>query len=88
MSVVIGAIAFSVGLTLTVLYGVSMYYFETHYFYRFRDAVGRYFSRQIDWCEFNRKASAPDKYKTCECLAWLSGACGIVGVIAAIIAIT
>ena len=87
-SVKVGLVAFSVGLVLIVFFGVAMFYFESHYFYRFRDDVREFFGGTIDWAEFSRRLSrAPDKYWPCELLAWVSGLLGAVGVSAAVVTI-
>ena len=87
-SLVVGLTAFTVGLVLILVYGVCMFYFESHYFYRFRDEVKELHAGRIDWAEFIRRRNIdPDRYRTCELLAWLSGICGLVGVITAICAV-
>lgn len=86
-SVKLGLAAFSLGLLLIVLFGVFMYYFEISSFQRYRGYVEELYKDGIDWSEFLTRQKAPDKYLTCELLAWFSGACGIVGLIAAFVAI-
>lgn len=87
-SVKVGLGAFTGGLVLIVLYGVFMFYFESHHFYRFRDDVKQLYAGSIDWPEFVKRLDrAPDKYLTCEILAWVSGILGLVGLGAAVIAI-
>jgi hypothetical protein len=87
-SVKLGLISFAGGLVLIVSYGAAMFYYESHYFYRFRDDVREFFGGTIDWPEFNRRLSrSPDKYWPCELLAWASGVLGVVGIVAAVIAI-
>jgi hypothetical protein len=84
----VGLAAFSLGLVLIVLFGVCMYYFETHYFSKFRADVDLLFTGKIDWIEFSkREEERPNKYRTCEYLAWSSGFCGLVGMIMAVITI-
>lgn len=87
-SVKVGFVAFTGGLILIVAYGASMFYLESHYFYRFRSDVRDVFAGVIDWDEFSRRLDkAPDKYPICEFLAWASGLLGLVGVVTASIAI-
>ena len=87
-SIKVGLSAFTVGLVLIVLYGTFMYYFESYHFYRFRDAVKELFAGSIDWSEFSRRIDrSPDKYRTCEYLAWTSGVLALIGLVAAVVAI-
>lgn len=88
-SVKVGLGAFSLGLFLLVMFGVCMFYFESRGFFTFRNEVNELFAGNMDWTEYSkRREKEPDKYRTCEILAWGSGACGVVGIVAAIVAIT
>lgn len=86
-SVKIGLGAFSLGLLLIVLFGAFMFYFEFSSFRRYRYHVEELFKDRIDWNEFLKRHEDPEKYLTCEFLAWVSGICGIIGLIAAFVAI-
>jgi len=84
----IGLGAFSLGLVLIILFGVFLLYWEENHFIKFRRDVDKLYRRETDWLEFlNREAKRPDKYRSCEILAWLSGICGVTGVIMAVLAI-
>lgn len=87
-SVKVGLGAFTGGLVLIVFYGVFMFYFESHHFYRFRNDVKELYAGSIDWSEFSRRLDGtPDESRTCEVLAWASGILGLVGLAAAAVAI-
>jgi hypothetical protein len=87
-SVKFGLLAFSVGLVLIIVYGVLMFYFEVRHFQKFRSDIDNLFAGSIEWSKFSeREASRPNRYRICEILAWVSGICGLVGIIAAVTAI-
>lgn len=87
-SVVLGAVFFITGLVLIMVYGTLMYYFESHHFWRFRNNVSELRSQAIDWSEFvAREKLRPEKYRSCEWLAWISAGCGLGGLIATAVAI-
>lgn len=82
--IITGLTAFSIGLVLTVLYGVVMYYEEQRDFRSFKADSNALFSKEINWDEFCRRDNLrPEKHGLCEIIAWASGLVGLLGIISA-----
>lgn len=78
-------ITFSLGLLSLLLYGTIMFYFCSKNYHAFRKAVDDYHTRKETLPNFWKKANEiPEKSRSAEIAAWLSGLFAVAGVILAI----
>lgn len=78
-------IAFSLGLLSLLAYGTIMFYVCASGYHRFRNIVDDYYSGKETLPSFWKKANeVPEKSKSAEIAAWLSGLLAVIGVVCAI----
>lgn len=84
----IAFLSFSLGLLVLIVYATIYYYSEERSFRGFKDDVIKFNNSEISFSTLvKNEDDRPDKYYTCEYLAWFSAVLAVVGTISSAVAI-
>jgi Na+/glutamate symporter len=80
--------AFVFGLVALLVYGTLFYYYEVHHFNVYKQEVEKLHLGKLSPQEFlGKQAAKRNWYRSCEVIAWLSGICVLIGLVALIAAV-
>jgi hypothetical protein len=87
-SVVVALIMFVAGIVSLLLWGTLMYYFGVKRFRAMKHDLDEVHADRMTTEQFyNAEKSRSGEYRSCEIIAWISGLCGIAGLISLILAV-